>query len=254
MASPRASEAPPGPLPGDLPWPPPGAQPRALPKALPDTLPRALPGPLPGAFPGAHPGTLPGALLRTLPGALPETSPRALPRPLPGTFPRARPAALPLALLRALPGALRRALPGALLALFLAVPAAAAPPERVVSVNLCTDQLAMLLAAPGQLISVSHLARDPRSSAMAAEAAAFPTNAGRAEDVYLLAPDLVLAGSFTTPASVALLRRLGLRVETFPHATSLADVGAQLRQMGTLLGREAEAEALATRLDRKSVV
>ena len=28
--------------------------------------------------------------------------------------------------------------------------------------NLCTDQVAMLLAAPGQLISVSDLAQDPR--------------------------------------------------------------------------------------------
>jgi iron complex transport system substrate-binding protein len=37
-----------------------------------------------------------------------------------------------------------------LLALF-AAPAAAAP-ARVVSMNLCTDQLAMLLAAPGQLV------------------------------------------------------------------------------------------------------
>ncbi|MGA0716208.1 MAG: ABC transporter substrate-binding protein, partial [Gemmobacter sp.] len=34
-------------------------------------------------------------------------------------------------------------------------PAAAAPPGRVVSINLCTDQLAMMLAAPGQLVSVS---------------------------------------------------------------------------------------------------
>ena len=39
-------------------------------------------------------------------------------------------------------------------------------PARVVSINLCTDQLAMLLAAPGQLLSVSHLAREPQSSSM----------------------------------------------------------------------------------------
>ncbi|MEL6267927.1 MAG: ABC transporter substrate-binding protein, partial [Pseudomonadota bacterium] len=48
--------------------------------------------------------------------------------------------------------------------------AAAQPPARVVSMNLCTDQLAMLIASPGQLVSVSYLARDPASSAMAAEA------------------------------------------------------------------------------------
>jgi iron complex transport system substrate-binding protein len=137
----------------------------------------------------------------------------------------------------------------ALAALCLGGAALADPPARVVSINLCTDQLAMLLAAPGQLVSVSHLARDERSSAMAAEAAAWPANGGRAEDVYLLAPDLVLAGSFTTPATVAMLRRLGIRVELFAPATRLADVGAQLRQMGAVLGREAEAEALAARFE-----
>ena len=41
-----------------------------------------------------------------------------------------------------------------------AVPAFADAPARVVSMNLCTDQLAMMLAAPGQLVSVSHLATE----------------------------------------------------------------------------------------------
>jgi iron complex transport system substrate-binding protein len=57
------------------------------------------------------------------------------------------------------------------LCLSLAVLGGAAPadtaPRRVVSINLCTDQLAMMLAAPGQLVSVSDLAADPHSSAMA---------------------------------------------------------------------------------------
>ncbi|PKP83954.1 MAG: ABC transporter substrate-binding protein, partial [Alphaproteobacteria bacterium HGW-Alphaproteobacteria-2] len=69
----------------------------------------------------------------------------------------------------------------ALLAALGSAPGAAAdtpPPARVVSINVCTDQLAMLLAAPGQLLSVSHLARDPYSSAMAAEARAWPANRG----------------------------------------------------------------------------
>ena len=53
-----------------------------------------------------------------------------------------------------------------ILSLAPAAPAGAAP-LRVVSINLCTDQLAMLLAAPGQLVSVTHLARDPEASVMA---------------------------------------------------------------------------------------
>ena len=61
--------------------------------------------------------------------------------------------------------------------------------------NLCTDQLAMLLADPGQLVSVSHMALDPLSSAMVEEAEAFTINRGGAEQVYLMRPDLVLAGT-----------------------------------------------------------
>ena len=50
--------------------------------------------------------------------------------------------------------------------------AAADAPARVVSVNLCTDQLAMLIAAPGQLQSVSWLAADPSVSLMPDQARA----------------------------------------------------------------------------------
>ncbi|MGY6411481.1 MAG: ABC transporter substrate-binding protein [Alkalilacustris sp.] len=145
--------------------------------------------------------------------------------------------------------AVSEALPALGLALGLGGAALAGPPERVVSINLCTDQLAMLLAAEGQLLSVSRLARDPRSSAMAEEAAAWPVNSGRAEEVYLQAPDLVLAGSFTTPATVEMLRRLGIGVVLFPPAQSLADVGAQLRRMGDVLGRPAQGAALADRFE-----
>ena len=118
-----------------------------------------------------------------------------------------------------------------------------ARPARVVSMNLCTDQLAMLLASPGQLISVSDLARDPRSSAMAAAAEAYPVNHARAEEIYLLEPDLVLAGSYSDAATLTMLERLGIRVERFPPAFGLEAVEQGLRRMGDILGQpEAGAE------------
>ncbi len=124
--------------------------------------------------------------------------------------------------------------------------AAAAAPRRVVSINLCTDQLAMLLAAPGQLVSVSFLAADPMTSSMAEMAAGLPANRGRAEDVFLLRPDLVLAGDWTTPATVAMLDRLGVPVVRFPVVTDFDGVRDALRRMGAALGREAAAaEAIA---------
>ncbi|AGT11463.1 ABC transporter substrate-binding protein [Paracoccus aminophilus] len=130
-----------------------------------------------------------------------------------------------------------------------AVPAAE-PPRRVVSMNLCTDQLAMMLAAPGQLISVSYLARDARSSAMADEAALYPVNHGLAEEIAALRPDLVLAGSYTTPATVAMLRRLQIPVEQFAPEDDFEAIRANIRKMGAALGRAPEAEAMIAVFDR----
>jgi len=148
----------------------------------------------------------------------------------------------------------RRRWLGALLAgLLLPAPAPAADPApgRVVSLNVCTDQLAMLVARPGQLYSVSYLARDADNSAMVEEAGAYLPNHGLAEEVFLMKPDLVLAGTYTAHGTVSLLRRLGFRVEEFPPETSFEDVRANLRRTGALLGNPARAEALVTAMDRE---
>lgn len=149
----------------------------------------------------------------------------------------------------------RRMLPATLAGLvWLAsapVQAGTAPPARVVSLNVCTDQLAMLVAEPGQLVAVSQLAREPQSSALAEAAMAYPTTGGGAEDVFRLKPDLVLAGAYTTPVTVRLLQRLGVRLERFDAASDLAAIAADLRRMGRLLGRQARAERLAAAVERR---
>lgn len=129
-----------------------------------------------------------------------------------------------------------------------ALPAWGAP-QRVVSMNLCSDQLAMMLAAPGQLISVSSLSQDPRLSPMAEQAAAYVPNTGRAEEIYLMRPDLVIAGAYTPPATVSMLRRLGLRVETPPPAEDFAAIRADITRMGDWLGRPDAARKLLARFD-----
>lgn len=128
---------------------------------------------------------------------------------------------------------------------------AADAPGRVVSMNLCTDQLAMMLAAPGQLVSVSRIALDPVSSAMSAEAAAYPINAGIAEEVFALAPDLVLGGTYTDPFAVQMLRDLGIEVVQFPIVSQLSDIPDVVRQMGAALGRVSTADILAREVEAR---
>lgn len=144
-----------------------------------------------------------------------------------------------------------RKLPGIALALFWAATGAFAGPARVVSMNLCTDQLAMLLAAPGQLASVSYIARDKRASAMADTAMAYPVNHGQAEEIYLIKPDLVIAGAYSTRATTDMLQRLGVRVEVFQPANSLQDVRERIREMGEVLQRQEAAADLLSEFDRQ---
>ncbi len=131
---------------------------------------------------------------------------------------------------------------------WLAAPAAAAP-TRVVSMNLCTDQLAMLVAGEAQLYSVSYLAADPSSSVLAADSGRYVVNHGLAEEVFLMQPDLVLTGTYSTRATVGLLRRLGIRVEEFRPEQSFDDVRRNLLRMGEILGRSERAADLVAELD-----
>lgn len=120
------------------------------------------------------------------------------------------------------------------------------PPARVMSLNLCTDQLAMAVAAPGQLISVSYLSRDPDMSPMYRQAEAYPVNHGLAEEVFLARPDLVVTGTYSSHNTAQLLKQLGLRVEEFSFVQTLDTIPDDIRRMGALLGRERQAETMAT--------
>ncbi|WBU56687.1 ABC transporter substrate-binding protein [Paracoccus sediminicola] len=136
----------------------------------------------------------------------------------------------------------------AALLLCLAAPGWAAP-QRVVSVNLCTDQLAMLIAASGQLVSVSWLAGDATVSLMPDQARAIGLNNGGAEEIYLSRPDLVLAGPYAARPTVQMLERLGVRVETVPPASSIAGIRDNITLMGRLLDQPARAAALLASFD-----
>ncbi len=126
---------------------------------------------------------------------------------------------------------------------------AAAPPARVVSLNLCTDQLALLLAAPGQLVSVTYLAHDPHENPYAAAARRIPANYGLTEELLPLKADLYLAGTYTTRPAVRMLQRLGQRVIDVPPADTIPQLRASVRQVAAALGAAARGEALLRGFD-----
>lgn len=129
----------------------------------------------------------------------------------------------------------------------LATPVVAAP-QRVASLNLCSDEYVLLLAAPGQLVSVSRLGADAQESALAARAAGLHRNRGRITDVVALTPDLVLTSS-GDPNAGASARRLGITVVELPQPQTLEDVRANIRRAGAALDRGAAAEAAVGAFD-----
>lgn len=137
----------------------------------------------------------------------------------------------------------RTALAGCLMGVALSAHASDAP--RVVSMNLCTDQLVMLLADPAQIVSLSRLATDARSSSLADQAKGYPQNAGHAEEIFLSAPDVVVAGQYSDKATLDMLRGMGVRIEQFPLTSRLDQIPDQIREMGDLLHQTAKAERLA---------
>lgn len=124
------------------------------------------------------------------------------------------------------------------------VPAASDQPT-IVSLNPCADAILAEIAAPGQLLAISHYSHDPRASSMPAERAAqFPAIGGTAEEVLALAPDVVVADAFIQPATRRALEQAGIAVETIGIAGSLDDSLAQITTLGAATENTEQAEAL----------
>jgi iron complex transport system substrate-binding protein len=128
-------------------------------------------------------------------------------------------------------------------------PALAAGLPRIASMNVCTDQLLLPLADPGQILGLSRFSRDAGQSFAAEDARRFPILSGGAEDVLVLKPDVVVASLFDKRSTRELLKEKGLRLAEFAVPRNLEEVKAQIREMGEIAGHGDRAAAEIGRLD-----
>ncbi len=129
--------------------------------------------------------------------------------------------------------------------------AAQAGPQRIASLNLCTDQYLLLLADPATIATVTWLSRDRKSAYYYERALTIPVNHGEVEEIVVHSPDLVLGGFYSARASTRLLQQLGYQVELFDHPRSIEQVREQLRRMGGLLGQRQRAEQVIQEMDER---
>ncbi len=123
-------------------------------------------------------------------------------------------------------------------------------PKRIVSINLCADQLALALADPGQIVALSAYAHDAGMNYLAVAAAPYPAIQGTAETVYALKPDLVLSGTFSNPLTNAFLKTRGIPTVVLEPVYGFSDMRAQVRQIAAAVGHPDRGEALIGDLEQ----
>lgn len=124
-------------------------------------------------------------------------------------------------------------------------------PQRIASLNLCTDQLLLMLVPRSRIVSVTDWASRPESSYMAAAAQNIPANRGSVETVLPQNPDLILAGEYTDVTLLKVLKHLGYRVETVPVPQNLEQTRAHILHFGELVGEPAAAKRIVEDMDRR---
>jgi iron complex transport system substrate-binding protein len=128
--------------------------------------------------------------------------------------------------------------------------AAAASPLRVVSLNPCLDTILVHLASRDQIAGLSHYARQPSSSTIAALAETLPFTYETAEEILALRPDMVLASRHSSLATRRALERLGVDVVTFSVPNSVEESLTQIREIAGLVNQSARGASLIEGIGR----
>jgi iron complex transport system substrate-binding protein len=122
--------------------------------------------------------------------------------------------------------------------------ASADAPRRVVSFNVCADQLVLALADPEQIAGLSPYAADASVSVLADRARTYRRLDWQAESTIALGPDLVLIGDTDRPITKHVLRAQGLRLHEITLIADLATARRQIEEVAAVLGHPARGAKL----------
>ena len=140
---------------------------------------------------------------------------------------------------------------GLCLLLALATPVQAVTAQRVVSLNLCTDQLLLAMLPRERIAMLSQLSNDAGLSYHARLVGDIPRFDGSVESVLKHQPELILAGRYSASAASRLLSRLGHRVEVFDMPETLAGTRDFVRRVAAMIGTEHRGATLLEEMDQR---
>lgn len=129
------------------------------------------------------------------------------------------------------------------------LPPAAGRPQRIVSLNLCADQLILALADRGQIAGLTQNAANPDLSAAAVAARGLPILSASAEQILAINPDLVIGMPARRNMAIAVLKAQNYRAIDLKTAENYDDVVASIRTVARAVGHPDRGEALILRMN-----
>jgi iron complex transport system substrate-binding protein len=126
---------------------------------------------------------------------------------------------------------------------------APAVPQRIVSINLCADQLVLALADREQIAGLTKNATDTEMSGEAAKAHGIPLLSNSAEQILAMEPDLIVGMPASRSAALAALPEQSYPLLDLNTANTLDEIYTSIRQTASAVGHPERGEALITRMD-----
>jgi len=125
-----------------------------------------------------------------------------------------------------------------------------APPKRIVSLNLCADQLVLALADRAQIAGLTRYAADPQMSAAAAQARGLTVMHGSAEEIMAIDPDLVIGMPARRSPAIAVLKARKYPALDIKSPDDYPAILRSIRDVAKAVGHPERGEALIARMDR----
>ncbi|MBN2807299.1 MAG: ABC transporter substrate-binding protein [Prolixibacteraceae bacterium] len=120
--------------------------------------------------------------------------------------------------------------------------------QRVVSLAPSLTKNLYYLGAQDQLIGCTSYCTEALADHKTVIASAIKVNL---EKTVSLHPDVVLATTITSPETIEMLQKLGLRVEVFPTPVNFKEIGEQFMRLGEITGHIKEAASIVERSNQK---
>lgn len=134
-----------------------------------------------------------------------------------------------------------------------APPVAKAPavPQRIISINLCADQLVLALADRRQIAGLTKNATDVEMSGEAAKARGLPLLSNSAEQILTIDPDLIVGMPASRSAAMAALPDQHYPLLDLETADRLDQIHASIRRTAAAVGHPERGAALIARMERE---